>query len=209
VGTFNHFATDVGITSIARTVRALRAGQAVAVDLARANQWMFLNTASLGAYPRLVSVRRRWEPRVGKWAALGISLGAALPGTQPLRLHLDGSTERVWLLFVGNCLYQPAGLAPAFRTDLHDGLLDVRLLRHRSRENPRRLGAAALIRRVYSGDRFHAAAYDRLTVDLGGQAAPLALDGEIVAEVHNVVFSKSPRPLLVYRPMDRPVRTTP
>jgi undecaprenyl-diphosphatase len=66
-GTFNHFATDLGVRSAAEALDALRAGDSVLVDMAMAGQRTFLNTASTGVYVDLVRAREELEERLGKW----------------------------------------------------------------------------------------------------------------------------------------------
>ncbi|MCK5752612.1 MAG: phosphatase PAP2 family protein, partial [Mycobacterium sp.] len=66
-GTFNHFAKDIGCDTIAKTIAAIREGQASYVDLVCLNeQQMVINTASIGAYPRFVQTREKLEHKIGK-----------------------------------------------------------------------------------------------------------------------------------------------
>ncbi|WP_458368101.1 phosphatase PAP2 family protein [Frankia nepalensis] len=96
-GTLNHFAADLGlgagIVGIADTVRALREGSAVAVDVGRFDgtrpegtsfDGVFLNTASVGGYAHLVAVRERLEKRLGKWPAMVVALSWVLRNEPPI-----------------------------------------------------------------------------------------------------------------------------
>ena len=65
-GTLNHFARDVGVSSVDDAVSALVEGDAVAVDLGVAGDEVFLNTFSTGVYVDLVHARERLEDRIGK-----------------------------------------------------------------------------------------------------------------------------------------------
>src|SRR5207237_510117 len=47
---------------------------------------------------------------------------------RPHELILNGQHRRLWLYFAGNCRYEPVGTAPAYRPDLADGYLDIRLI---------------------------------------------------------------------------------
>ena len=47
---------------------------------------------------------------------------------RPHELVLDGRRRRLWLYFAGNCRYVPHGTAPAYRPDLADGCLDIRIV---------------------------------------------------------------------------------
>jgi undecaprenyl-diphosphatase len=128
-GTLNHFARDVGVTTVEHAAEAVVAGQAVEVDVAEVNGTPFLNTASIGSYPEMVRRRDALAGRMGKWAAMTVAVAQTLRHGTPVSLLLDGRPVRVWILFVGNCAYTPRGLAPAWRPRLEDGLLDVQYLR--------------------------------------------------------------------------------
>ncbi|MGY2127015.1 phosphatase PAP2 family protein [Blastococcus sp. SYSU DS0617] len=128
-GTLNHFARDVGLLTPQDAVDAVLAGEAVTVDVAEVNGTPFLNTSSIGAYPEMVRRRDRLAGRLGKWLALTVAAAQVLRTGTPVELEVDGRPLRVWILFVGNCLYTPRGLSPAWRPRLEDGLLDVQYLR--------------------------------------------------------------------------------
>jgi hypothetical protein len=57
-----------------------------------------------------------------------IALADVLRCGKPVDLIVNGRRRKVWLLFVGNCRYAPSGAAPAYRPDLADGTLDVRMV---------------------------------------------------------------------------------
>ncbi|MGR7002014.1 hypothetical protein ACU686_35010 [Yinghuangia aomiensis] len=90
---------------------------------------VFLNTFSIGVYPDLVRAREALEGRIGKWAGDARRPGVgAEGGPSGQAAGWTGGARSVWLLFLGNEAYAPAGFAPAYRPNLHDGLLDVRLV---------------------------------------------------------------------------------
>lgn len=128
-GTLNHFATDIGVSKIEDVAKAVDEGAVIEADVAYANDRVFLNTASIGMYPEMVELREQLEDRLGKWLAMVVSLVVMLKRGTPTEITIDGAREQVWTVFIGNCLYSPDGLAPAYRRSLTDGLLDVRILR--------------------------------------------------------------------------------
>jgi diacylglycerol kinase family enzyme/membrane-associated phospholipid phosphatase len=200
-GTFNHFATDLGVRSTADALAALRAGDSVLVDLALAGKRTFLNTASTGVYVDLVHAREQLEERLGKWPAVLIALARVLRSSRPQDLVVDGQRRRVWLLFAGNCCYEPAGAAPSYRPDLNDGRLDIRMI-----DGSRPLARARLIAAVAMGTLARSRVYrtwtaSRLDVRTqDGSPLPLSADGEVITGEPAVVLRKRRDSLLVYRP---------
>ena len=81
-GTFNHLARDLGLDGPEDTIAAIRAGTAIHMDLGcvtpadGGDTRTFVNTLSFGGYTQVVDARERLQPRIGKWAALAVALGA-------------------------------------------------------------------------------------------------------------------------------------
>jgi undecaprenyl-diphosphatase len=200
-GTFNHFATDLGVRSAQDAVDALRAGDSVLVDVALAGQRSFLNTASTGVYADLVRTRENLEKRLGKWPAVVVALVRVLRGGRPQDLIVDGRRRRVWLLFAGNCRYEPEGAAPSYRPDLSDGQLDIRMV-----DGSQPLARARLIAAVAMGALARSRVYrtwaaPELTIRTrDGSPVRLSADGEVLTENDTVTLRKRRDPLLVYRP---------
>ncbi len=71
LGTFNHFARDVGIPSdLEQAARTIIAGHIIEVDAAEVNNRIFLNNSSLGLYPMIVREREKHQRLgFGKWPA--------------------------------------------------------------------------------------------------------------------------------------------
>jgi undecaprenyl-diphosphatase len=198
-GTFNHFAADLGIRSAHDAVAALRAGEAVAVDLGSAGGRPFLNTSSTGVYVDLVHAREQLEELLGRRLAEIVALIQVLRRGRPHELILNGRQQRLWLYFAGNCRYEPAGMAPAYRPDLADGRLDVRVV-HAAPLARSRLVAAVLTgtlgrSRVYRS--WLAGAVDIRSVD--GQPIWLSVDGEVATAESGFTQSKYRHGLVVYR----------
>ena len=109
-------------------MRALKSGQLVSVDVGIIDNHVFVNTASFGSYSKLVEAREALEGSIGKWAALAVALVRVLRENDPFEVTIDGRTRRIWMIFVGNCVYEPPGFAPTTRTRLDDGQFDVRIV---------------------------------------------------------------------------------
>ncbi|MEH6379475.1 diacylglycerol kinase family protein, partial [Streptomyces sp. KLMMK] len=203
-GTYNHFAYDLGIESLADACRAVEAGEAVAVDMVRMRAgggeeagW-FLNTFSIGAYPELVRVRERWAPRTGAWPAGVLAAVHVLRTARPLRLEVDGRRRRLWMLFAGNCTYRGLGLAPVRRHDLADGVLDVRTVSGGPLARTRLL-AAALGGGLKHSPVLRTARVRSLRISGIRRGTHLAYDGEIAPAPTELTLRKENEALVVYR----------
>ncbi|WEH36749.1 phosphatase PAP2 family protein [Streptomyces sp. AM 4-1-1] len=208
-GTLNHFAYDLGIETVHDTCTALASGEAVRVDLGRFRpgpqgpggaHGYFLNAFSLGVYPELVRNREHWAPRIGGWPAGVLAAFDVLRGQRPLEAEVEGRRRPLWLLFVGNGLFQRVGPAPGRRHNLADGLLDVRVV-HGGRTPGLRLLAAAIAGPL-TRSPVHAAERRR-RVHISGLApgTPYAYDGEVAHSGAELLIDKMPEALTVYCPM--------
>ena len=189
-GTLNHFARDVGLDSPQDTADAVVSGQAVRVDVAEVNGTPFLNTSSIGAYPEMVRRRDHLSHRLGKWLAMTVAVAQVLRKQSPAELVVNGSRLTVWIIFVGNCLYTPRGLSPAWRPRLEDGLLDVQYLRADLRFGRTRAVLATLF-----GVSEHARSYghfeaEEVTVVSRSGLKQIAYDGEMGERAAEFRFRK-------------------
>jgi diacylglycerol kinase family enzyme len=209
-GTLNHFAADLGLAGAADGVRAVLAGTAVAVDVGRLHavgagarpfDGFFVNTASLGGYPDMVAVRERFERRFGKWPAMMLALTWVLHHESPIDVEIDGRRRRLWLVFIGNGIYQPDGFAPTYRNRLDEGLLDLRLL-----DGAAPLARSRLVAAVLTGQLGRSRVYRQQRakrvhiVAATDQPLPFARDGEVAEGVHRLTATTSEARLVVYRP---------
>jgi diacylglycerol kinase family enzyme/membrane-associated phospholipid phosphatase len=200
-GTFNHFAADLGVRSAPEAVAALRAGEAVLVDVGIVDRQPFINTSSTGVYADLVRVREQLEGRLGRQLAEVIGLIRVLRRGQPHELMLDGRRRRLWLYFAGNCRYEPAGMAPVYRPSLSDGRLDVRIV------DARRLARSRLVASVATGTVgrsrvYHAWQASSVEIQpVDGRPVWLSRDGEVAEAGSGFTQGKYRAGLLVYRPV--------
>ncbi|MEU8551546.1 bifunctional phosphatase PAP2/diacylglycerol kinase family protein [Streptomyces roseoverticillatus] len=203
-GTYNHFAYDLGIESLADACGAVETGEAVAVDMVRVRDasgtdlcW-FLNTFSIGAYPDLVRVREHWAPRIGAWPAGVLAAVRVLRTARPVRLRVDGKRRRLWMLFAGNCTYRGLGLTPVRRHDLADGVLDVRTVSGGPLARTRLL-AAALAGDLKHSPVLRTARLRNLRISGIAEGTHLAYDGEVAPAPEALTLKKENEALVVYR----------
>jgi undecaprenyl-diphosphatase len=184
-GTLNHFARDLGVESVDDAVAAVSQGSTVEVDVGTIAGRPFLNTASFGAYVDLVDARERLERWLGKWPAAVVALVVVFLRTKPVDVEIDGRRSKVWLAFVGNCAYEPAGFAPVRRSCLADGELDIRVV-----ERTHRLGRPRL--RSWKASQLRVRSLDG--------PLRLARDGETFDGPEEFVVTKAERRLRVFGP---------
>ncbi|MFD7428717.1 bifunctional phosphatase PAP2/diacylglycerol kinase family protein [Streptomyces sp. NPDC059814] len=208
-GTLNHFAYDLGIETVADACAAIGAGDAVRVDLGRFRpgpdgpggaHGYFLNAFSMGVYPELVRTREHWSPRIGGWPAGVLAAFHVLRGERPLEAELQGRRRPLWLLFVGNGLFQRVGPAPGRRHNLADGLLDVRVV-HGGRTPGLRLLAAAVAGPLTRSPMHAAVRRHRVRISGLKPGTPYAYDGEVAHSQRELMIDKLPEALTVYCPM--------
>jgi undecaprenyl-diphosphatase len=189
-GTLNHFARDVGLETPQDTADAVVSGSAVQVDVASVNGTPFLNTASIGSYPEMVRRRDRLSHRMGKWVALSVAAAQVLRTGSPVSLVVNGQPLKVWILFIGNGLYTPRGLAPAWRPRLEDGLLDVQYLRADVRFSRTRAVIGALLGVSDRGSAYAEFQAEEVRVVSRSGLKQVAYDGEMGEKATEFHFTK-------------------
>ena len=199
-GTLNHLARDLGLDTVDDTVAAVRAGTVIHMDLGVAGEHCFVNTLSLGGYTQIVDARERLESSIGKWPALLGALVTELPGMVPLHVEVDGHPMRVWLAWIGNCRYAPAGFGPRWREDLDDCLLDVRLVTGARRFSRLRFAIDVLTGRLGSCPVYEERTAASLTIRSLDGPLRLAADGETLDGPVELEVSKRRRALQVAVP---------
>ncbi|MFG3280335.1 diacylglycerol/lipid kinase family protein [Streptomyces sp. NPDC048111] len=168
------------------------------------DQQLFLNTFSIGVYSELVHARERLEKRIGKWPALAVGLVKVLTTGSPLSVVINGRPRRIWLLFAGNGIYHPAGFAPTYRTQLDDGLLDVRAVEAGTPLARTRLLLAVLTGTLHSSRVLTTAQVRRLELEVLEGDPHFAYDGEVTeATYRHLVLDKLPGAVTLYRPADQ------
>jgi diacylglycerol kinase family enzyme len=212
-GTLNHFARDVGVgRHVEEALRVLARGYVLPVDVAKVNDRIFLNNSSIGLYARMVEMRKRLEPRAGKWRALmyagWLTIRKAHPST--VQISSDKGSERVrtYLVFVGNNQYELELLRLGQRARLDAGQLCCFIL-----EGPSRLGLLPYVFGYLRDHRhhqraahhvFHSLCTDELTVRTRRRVVDVACDGEVFRLEAPLVYRVLPRALRVVVPKPPP-----
>lgn len=198
-GTFNHFAKDARANPLAATVRAIREGTTGRVDVGYLNDKLFLNTASVGSYSRFVAIRERWEQRLGKpMAAVHAALRTVRVG-RTLRVRVEGITDQVSLLFIGNGRYLPGGFAPGFRDEMDDGLIELRTLNLDGRWSQLSVWTSFLSGTLARSRYYHELLSPELEIELLDGPARVTRDGELGEKTDLLRVRCARRALQVYR----------
>ncbi|MET7608935.1 diacylglycerol/lipid kinase family protein [Streptomyces avermitilis] len=208
-GTFNHFAVDLGNQTMEDVARAVCDGDAIVADVGCARvpdgpEQLFLNTFSLGVYSDLVHAREQLEKRIGKWPALVVGLARVLAAGSPVSVSVNGRPKRLWLLFAGNGIYHPAGFAPTYRTQLDDGLLDVRAVDAGTPLARTRLLLAVLTGTLHNSRVLTTAQVRSLRLEVLQGDPRFSYDGEVTrAAAPRLVLDKRTRAVTLYRPAEK------
>lgn len=200
-GTFNHFAKQIGCATAKQTIGAVCAGTLEMVDVATLNgETTLLNTASIGAYPRFVEIRERYEGKIGKTLAGVVAAWRVLKDENSVRIRYDNRTLTTSLFFLGNSLYRPSGFAPVDRASVGDGLLDVRMLEIGKPFSRIRTVVSLLTGRLNRSPLYHELHRPSFRFEVLGEPSAVAHDGEVGEKMSQVEFVSHYRVLPVYRP---------
>ncbi|WP_163806165.1 bifunctional phosphatase PAP2/diacylglycerol kinase family protein [Mycolicibacterium anyangense] len=201
-GTFNHFAKDIGCDTVERTVNAIRTGSVSCVDLVCLNEdKTVINTASIGSYPQFVRTREKLEHKIGKPLAGLYAMLHTLRSEKPVRIRYDNKTLETSLFFLGNSVYLPSGFAPARRTRMDDGLIDIRILETGRRLSRLRILAALALGRLERSPLYHEMQVPEFSFEAVDGPTPIARDGEVGSTYDKASFTARYRVLPVFRPL--------
>lgn len=187
-GTLNHFARDHGIPiDPAEAATCASHGIAVAADVAFANDHLFLNTSSVGAYVTYVRLRERIERYLGYRIASIVAAIRLFFRLHPIRvtLEVDGQQHDydTPLVFIG--VGERELKAPLFGSRIHGGEHCLHVIVVRERRAARlfivaldaaRRGLASVARTP----ELDAYKVTQCAVARHGRMQHIALDGEVV-----------------------------
>ncbi|HEV2980758.1 MAG TPA: diacylglycerol kinase family protein [Solirubrobacteraceae bacterium] len=185
-GTRNHFALDLGLDrdDVVGALDAYTDGVERRIDLARVNDRVFVNNASLGVYAKVVQSDAYRDAKLETWTNMLPELLG--PEAEPLDLHFtmpDGSNcDDAPLVLVSNNPYRLTHMAGAgTRERLDSATLGVVAARVHSAGDVSRLVALELVGQVgrfpglltWSTDKFEVHSSGPVEVGLDGEALVL------------------------------------
>jgi diacylglycerol kinase family enzyme len=184
-GTRNHFARDLGLDrdDPVAALDAFSGGVERTIDVARANDRLFLNNVSIGVYARLVH-RREHHRRRGDAVARLRALLTVARHRHAAPFSIDGKPVHASVVLVSNNEYELRVLSVGERERLDEGLLHAYA--------PRGLLRSEWIEQ----------SCDRLTIDSPAGRLQAAVDGEPDVLETPIEFRIEPCALRVLLPRD-------
>ena len=187
-GTLNHFARDLGISTVAvEALELAHAGTSRGVDVGMVSGRIFLNTNSVGAYVHFVRMREKLEARFGYRLASAIAAFRILFRLDHIavELEVDGKSRiyRTPIVFIG--VGERELQLPSLGDRVAGGKrgLHVLVVKGRSRARLFVLALSAAARGVKTGARtpeLDSFLVDRLNITIKGRNA-VAVDGELAS----------------------------
>jgi YegS/Rv2252/BmrU family lipid kinase len=206
VGTYNHFAKDLGIPLPWReALEVVISGAIKPIDAARVNDRFFVNNVSMGLYPELVARREEKGRDYPRWKARLYAAFGTLQKYPHVAVTLESEHHqeviRTHMLMISNNSYDLSRLGIAApRLALEEGRLSVYWLPHMPRLALTRFVAHYLAGRVRDTPGFRSFRTSRVKVDSPKQHLHLGVDGEVVTMATPLVITIVPQSLSVKVP---------
>lgn len=203
-GTRNHFALDLGLDrdDVVGAIDAFGDAIERRIDLARVNDRVFVNNASLGVYAKVVQSEAYRDAKLQTWSRmLPDLLGSETPGSGLELTTPDGGVcDDASLVLISNNPYQLTHFAGAgTRARLDTGTLGVAAVKVRDAADASRLAALELAGQAGRFPGLLSWSTPRLEVR-SSQPVEVGLDGEALVLQPPLRFASMPRALRVRVP---------
>lgn len=206
VGTYNHFARDLGIPLDWReALDVTMNGATRQIDTGRVNDRFFVNNVSLGLYPELVARREAKGRDYPRWKARLQAAWSTLRSYPHVTVNLETAHHqqaiRTHVLMVSNNPYDLSRLGvEAQRGTLSAGTLSVYWLPHMPRIALVRFGAHYLAGQVKKTPGFRSFHTLRMKVHSAHKSLRVGIDGEVFTLATPLTIISVPASLLVKVP---------
>ena len=208
LGTYNHFARDLGIPLDWREALDVALnGNSRQVDTGRINERFFVNNVSIGLYPELVQKREEHGRDYPRWKARLLALYTTLRKYPHVTLSVETAHHsevlRTHVFMISNNRYdlERVGIE-APRETLTEGKLSVYWLKHTSRLRMTRFLMRYATGRVRTIPGFTSFKTLRMRVQTPRAHLKVGIDGEVFTMPTPRVLTAVPRSLLVKVPRD-------
>ncbi len=207
LGTFNHFARDIGAPlALGPAIEAIATGSVRQVDVGEVNARTFINNASIGAYPAMVLDRSLQQMKFGhsKWRAMLGASWRVLRRLPLLEVRLALDADAPWYetpcVFVGNNRYRFDLFAPGTRPALDHGRLSVHVARATTRLAVLRLGLEAALGKLDHDADWISTELEEFWIECRRSQVRVGIDGEVRHLAAPLHFRIRPRALRVIVP---------
>ncbi|MBA3949585.1 MAG: NAD(+)/NADH kinase [Acidobacteria bacterium] len=184
-GTLNHFARDARIPAdLDEALALIQAGHTRLFDVGELNGHLFINNASIGAYPRLVWERNRARSfGLPRPLAMGFAVARTWAGLRSMavRVSVDSTVlvRRTPFIFVGNSEYEIEGTSLGTRPTMTNGRLSLYMAPRFGRVDALLLPLRVLRSTLASHETFEAMTASSISVETARRRVSAALDGEV------------------------------
>jgi diacylglycerol kinase family enzyme len=208
VGTFNHFARDLGLPLDWRNALDIAiSGTTRQVDAGRINERFFVNNVSMGLYPELVARREEKGRDYPRWKAIGHAVIATLQKYPHVSVTVETEHHqeviRTHVLMVSNNSYDLSRIGiQAPRETLEGGRLTIYWLPHLPRLALMRFIANYLAGRVKETPGFRSFRTMRAKIQSSRKHFQLGIDGEVFIMDTPLIITIVPKSLLVRVPRE-------
>lgn len=207
LGTFNHFAKDLGIPlEVKEALKVIAAGHVRTLDVGEVNGRVFINNSSIGGYPEAVRDRDEQlkHTRRRKWLAMLVASARVLRRYPLLRVKLELDGKVVYrttpFVFVGNNEYAMNFFTYSARQQFDGGQLSVYTANCRNRLDFLHLCWLYLTNRLEQATNFQSALVSELWVETRKSSLRVAADGEVVRMTLPLRYRIRPQALKVLAP---------
>ncbi|MXP63114.1 diacylglycerol kinase family lipid kinase [Roseomonas sp. M0104] len=207
LGTRNHFAKDLGLPlEVKEAVAVIAGGHLRSIDVARINDRIFVNNATVGLYADIVRGREYEQERhrLPKNPATVLATLRALWRFTRHRLAVRaegwGERLRTPLVFIGNNLYSTSLPNPGRRCALDKGELCLCIARHHSRLGILRMFVRALRGRLREDRDFEMRSVTAVEIRSHRRSLSVTLDGEVLKMQSPLECRSWPGALRVFAP---------
>lgn len=206
LGTYNHFARDVGIPlDWKEALEVALSGGRRSVDAARINDRYFINNVSIGLYPEAVTLREERGRDYPRWKARLYALYTTLRKYPHVNITVETDDRheviRTHVFMVSNNSYdlERVGIE-APRERMTEGRLSVYWLDHVSRWELARHVSRYLAGRVRTVPGFRSFRTLRMRVQSSRRHLKVGIDGEVFTLATPLVLTTVPQSLIVRVP---------
>jgi diacylglycerol kinase family enzyme len=203
VGTYNHFAKDLGIPLDWRAALDVALnGSSRQIDAARVNDRFFVNNVSIGLYPELVARREERGRDYPRWRARLYALYATLRKYPHVTVavetehHLEAIRSHVFIVSNNSYDLSRVGI-DAPRESLSSGRLAVYWAPHLPRTALIRYAAHYLAGQVTAAAGFRSIQTTQLQLQSSVQRLRIGIDGELFTMAMPLTITTVPSSLLV------------